>query len=131
MPLPLLPDAETVFVQALAAQAAVSTIVSTRIGTRIPATPVYPLVRLTKVAEQFTDEEGLEFVTVQIECWADADAIASLLARTIVATRKDLRGTWAAGWLSLPDVASGPIPAHDPVSQRYRWIVDLDAAIGY
>lgn len=131
MPLTLLPDAETVMVQALGAQAAVTAITSTRIGTVIPDTPVFPLIRLTKVAERFTDEEGLEEVTVQVECWADSDATASQLARTVVAARKDMRGVYAGGWMGLVDVASGPTPAPDPESQRARYILDLDAAVGY
>lgn len=130
MPLSTLPDAEVLFVQALLLRAPVTAIVSTRIGTRISTTPVYPLIRLTKVAERFTDEEGVELVTVQVECWADSASQASLLARTVVACRLDLRGTYAAGWLSLVEVSSGPIPVPDPISQRERWILDLDASVG-
>lgn len=129
MPLPVLPDAETVMVQALAAQASVTAITSTRIGTVLE--PVFPRIRLAKVAELFTDEEGLEDVQVQVECWAESDAEASLLARTVVAARKDLAGSYAAGWVGLVGVASGPIPAPDPDSERHRYLLTLDAAIGY
>lgn len=129
MPLTVLPDAEAIFVQALAAQSSITAITSTRIGTRIPDTPTFPLIRLTKVAAQFTDEEGAEFATVEVECWADTDAVASTLARTVVACRKDLKGTYAAGWLALPDT-TGPTPAPDPDSQRFRYMIDFDATVG-
>jgi hypothetical protein len=129
MPLPILPDAETLAVQALAAQSAV-TAITPRIGTVIPGSPTFPLIRLAKVAELFTDEEGVEDAQVQVECWADSDATASLLARTVVACRKDMAGTYPAGWVALVGVASGPIPAPDPESQRHRYLVTLDLSVG-
>ena len=128
--LTVLPDAETVVIQALNASAAVTGIVGTRIGTRIPDTPTWPLIRVAKVAEVFTDDEGSESSLIQVECWADSDATASLLARTVVAARKDLPGTYAAGWLALVGVDSGPIPAPDPESERARYLLTLAVDVG-
>lgn len=131
MPLTVLPDPETVTIQALAAQTSIAAIVGTRIASEIPTAPVFPLLRVTKAASIETDIEGREVALMSVECWADTDATASLLARTVVAARKDMSATYAAGWVALVDVSGGPIPAYDPESERARWIVDLDIVIGY
>ena len=131
MPLPVLPDAETLAVQALAAQASVAALVGSRIYAVTPDAPTFPLIRVSKVAERFTDEEGAEDCTVQLDCIASTDAEASLLARTVVAARKDMAGHYAAGWVALVDVGSGPIPLHDTEAERYRYVVDLDMQVGY
>ena len=130
MPFTLLPDAETVTVQALAAQASIVALVGSRIYAVTPDAPTFPLVRVTKVAERFTDEEGAEDCTIQLDCIASTDAEASLLARTVVAARKDLAGHYAAGWVALVGIGSGPIPAHDTEAERYRYVVDLDLQVG-
>lgn len=131
MPLPVLPDAETVGVQALSAQTSVVALVGSRIYAVTPDVLTLPLIRVTKVAERFTDEEGSEDATVQLDCIAATDAEASLLARTVVAARKDMAGHYAAGWVALVSVGSGPVPAHDAEAERARYIVDLDLQVGY
>ena len=130
MPLPVLPDVETLSVQALSAQASVTALVGSRIYAVTPDVLTLPLIRVTKVAERFTDEEGSEDATVQLDCIASTDADASLLARTVVAARKDLAGHYAAGWVALVGIGSGPIPAHDTEAERYRYVVDLDLQVG-
>jgi hypothetical protein len=131
MPTPLLPDAEELAKTALAAQSAITTICGSRIDTVIPNPAVYPLIRVTKVGDLGPDNEGRADVVVQVECWADSDATASLLARTVQACRIDLRGTQASGWLALTDVTSGPIATPDPDSSRSRYILDLIMSVGY
>ena len=129
MPVSLLPDPETLMVAALKAQPSVTAIVAARIGTRIPDVPTFPLIRVTHIAGG-PDTLASEFVVIQIECWADDDATASLLARTIVACHTDMRNVSAAGWLALTDPVS-LIPMPDPVSERFRYIIDLDVEMGY
>lgn len=129
MPLSVIPDVETITVQALNAQPSITALVGARIYAWIPATPVYPLIRVTKTASLFVDEEGLEDARLFVECWADDDNTASLLARTVVAARKDLKGIYAAGWVALTDVF-GSVPLHDPNSERFRWTVDLEMSVG-
>lgn len=128
MPVALLPDVVAVVRQALLGQAAVVALVSTRIYNRIPATPTFPLVVVTKVSEQ-----ELQWHTsnarVQIDCWAAAagdagEAQADLIGRTILASMRDLVGTWSSGKVSntgLALILTGP----DPDTGRARRIIDL------
>ena len=112
-------------VAALAAQATV-TAITPRIGTRWSGT--YPAIRITKVGSFFVDNEGAEDVSFQVECVADDDATASLLARTVVSVVDDLRGSYGGGKLALTD-PTGPIPAYDEVAERARYDVTLDGRV--
>jgi hypothetical protein len=130
MPVTVLPDAETLAVAALAAQASITAICSTRIGTRIPDAPTFPLIRVAKVGDYGVDPEGSSVVVIQVECWADDDATASLLARTVQSCYLDLRRITGGGWTALTDIPSGPIPTPDPESGRARYLLELDMRIG-
>lgn len=129
MPMTLMPDAEALTVTALTAQAAVVAI-TPRISTVIPPAPIFPLIRVTKVADYGIDREGSSGVLIQVECWADDDATASLLARTVQACVGDLPRVTGSGWVALVDVPSGPIPTPDPESERARYILDLEMFVG-
>lgn len=127
MPLPLMPDPEVVFVAALAAQSSI-TAITPRIGTRWSGT--YPAIRVTLVGDSGAEQEGSRFVSFQVECVADDDATASLLARTVEACRLDIRRQTAGGWLALTDVTS-IIPGYDEVTERARYDVNVEGTIGY
>jgi hypothetical protein len=128
MPVTVLPDAETLAVAALAAQSSITAICSTRISTVIPSAPTFPLIRVTKVGDFGYDNEGASDVVLQVECWADDDATASLLARTVQACWLDLRRITGGGWTALTEFTSGPMP--DEESQRARYILGLEMRIG-
>lgn len=129
MPFPLLPDPETLVLAALAAQPSITAITGTRIGSRIPDLPTYPLIRVARVGGG-PDSPSSERVVVQIECWANDDATASLLARTVIAAHVDLRNATAAGWVALTNPVS-VIPLFDQVSEKARYIIDVEMETGF
>lgn len=131
MPDPLLPDPETLLVSRLAAQSSITAITSTRIGTRIPSEPVYPLIRVAHVGGSPNGDGASAFAALQVDAWADDDATASLLGRTVVAVLRDLRAITGSGWVALTDITSGPLPVPDPDSQRHRYISTLEMRFGF
>lgn len=127
--LPVPPDPEQLVIASLKAQSAIAAICGDRIDTVMPNPAQFPLIRVTLVGDFGPDGEGSNDVVLQLECWADDDATASLLARTVVACRLDLRASTAAGWIALTDVSS-VIPAPDPDSSRSRFNVDMPLRVG-
>lgn len=123
MPEPVPPDPLSLLVPAVRAVPPLTLIISTRVSTKLPTAPVYPLIVLSRVGGRSGDWS--EPARVQFDCWAETEGQASLLARTLVAEHRNLRGTYPGGRIVLTSVVSGPLPQPDLVSGRPREIVDL------
>jgi hypothetical protein len=129
LPLPLLPDVVDLAITALAAQSTVTALVSTRLYSRLPDVPTWPLLVVTLVDHDESPEPAFGVARVQVDAWGAGngpgyDQAAFTLARTVVSVARDLRGTYAGG--TIVGCAPGLIvPAPDPDTGRARSIVDL------
>lgn len=127
MPDQLLVDIEAAFIDFLLAQPSVSALVGTRIYTRKPADPTWPLITVRRVAGGVTPADGpLDNPTLQVDCWADGDNEdqASLIARTTIAALADLRA-YDARHLGLY-LVNGVVPLTDPDTGRARVSLDVE-----
>jgi hypothetical protein len=130
MPLPLLPDVVDLAITGLAAQPSITALVSSRVYSRIPGTPTWPLLVVSTVDEGEAGDPGLGESRVQVDCWGAGngpgyDQQARLLARTVRAVARDLVGSYV-GKGSITGCAPGLIvPAPDGDTGRARFIVDL------
>lgn len=129
MPVPLLPDVIDLAITALAAQSPVTALVSTRIYSRRPDNPTWPLLVVSTVDDDEGRDPALGLSRVQVDCWgggngAGYDQQARLLARTVRSVARDLKGTYGGGVVT--GCAPGLIiPAPDSDTGRARFIVDL------
>lgn len=129
MPLPILPDVVDLAITALAGQTPVTALVSTRLYSRLPDAPTWPLLVVSLVDHAESPEPALGTARVQVDSWGAGngpgyDQAAFLLARTVVSVARDLRGTYAGGTI----VGCSPgliVAAPDPDTGRARSIVDL------
>ncbi len=116
-----------VLIAGLLANSQVAAIIGTRIGTRLPASPTYPLI----VASLVSDIPGQPWesrVRVQLDCWAASEEGASALSRTVVAVHPSLRGTYSAGRLLNTSVLNR-LWSPDPVNNQPRFLVDLGLVV--
>lgn len=128
MPTPLAPDTVALVREALLAQTAVTTFVGSRMYDRVPESPAWPLIVIDTVDEAETDWHTWES-RVQVDVWgsgpsSDDEQQARLIARTIIASMRDLRGAWPAGHLVNIGMAN-LIPAPDEETGRARFVIDL------
>jgi hypothetical protein len=95
-----------------------------RVGTKLNAT--LPTIRVQRVAgvapEPWRDEP-----VVQVECWAETEGAADLLARTVVAALPTMRGTYPTGQVYAYSIESGPYWAPDDpqLSNNSRYILTV------
>lgn len=130
--LPLLPDTVAVVRDAWLAQPSVTAIVGGRVSARINGT-VWPQLIVSTVDDGEAADPTLGVARVQNDCWGagatDADtAAARLLARTLRAAARDLKGTYPSGTV----VDCAPllfIAAPDPTTGRARFILDLQVRV--
>jgi hypothetical protein len=128
VPTPTLPDTIAVVREALLAQTPITALVAGRIYDRIPAAPTWPLLVLDTVDEAEVDWYRWQ-ARVQVNCWgpgpssADEQA-ARVLAMTVVAVSRDLRGPWTAGHI-VNTWQVNMIPAPDDTTGRARFVVDV------
>lgn len=129
MPTPLLPDTVAVVRDALLGQSSISALVGTRIYDRVPAgSPTWPLLVVDTVDEAETEWHTLQG-RVQLDVWgvgpsSDDEQQARLLARTIIAAIRDMRGTWASGRIVNTGLLN-MLPAPDDETGRARFVIDL------
>lgn len=128
MPVPLIPDTVALVREALLAQPAVTALVGTRMYDRIPALPTWPLLVIDTVDEAETDWHTWE-ARVQVDAWGSGPSSndeqqARLIARTIVASMRDLKGSWSSGDIVNVGMAN-MIPAPDDETGRARFVIDL------
>lgn len=126
MPDPLLPSPEVLLGGFLRAHPALSPLHGGRVGTRLSG--VYPAIRLARLGSP-ARERWEDRPTVQVECWADEQAHADLLARTVVAVMPEVLGAHAGGVVSGWEITLGPLWSPDPTTGRARYLVDLQLQI--
>lgn len=79
-----MPDGELAVIQALRADAAVTTLVDTRIYTEVPANPAWPLVVVRRIGGAPSPRHPLhrDTATVQVDAYADTKQAARQLVAT-------------------------------------------------
>lgn len=131
MPLPLLPDVIALIRDAWLAQSSVTALVSTRIYDRIPASATstdFPLVELIDVDDDEASDAVHGLSRVQNSIWGQGPSPANtqqarLIARTMRAAARDLKGTYSTGTIYACTPALF-IPQPDPATGRARFILD-------
>lgn len=126
MTLRLMPDAEALFRGYLLGAPEITALVGQRVVQRIPDVPVWPLIRLTRVAG--VTEPWHDSPVLSVECWADEydNDLALDIARTVAALVWLCRGTFTAlgGVAVSAEIVSGPFRSDDPDTARVRYILD-------
>lgn len=134
MPLPLEPDADALTIDALKGEAAVTTLVSTRIYDRIPDAPVWPLLTVVTVSDlEQADPVGWEVIE-QVDVWGKSGTRqdtydARTIARTIRAYARDLAGTYTSGTVTACSADQIRDLGPDPDTGRAHFAVDLTLTI--
>lgn len=73
MTLRLLPDVEALTITYLRGQTAITALVGTRIYSRIPRNPAWPLITVTIVAGTERIAHHLDEITIQVDAWGYID----------------------------------------------------------
>jgi len=125
MPVTLLPSAISAAVSWLKNQPTVTAITGSRVGTRLNAT--LPAIRVQRVGNP-PPAEWADDASIQIECWAQDEITAELLARTVIAALPDIRGyPVTGGRVHTYTVSAGPYFAPDePPSTLARFVMTVD-----
>jgi hypothetical protein len=120
----LLPSAAVVTVAWLKANPDLAAIHGGRVGTKLNAT--LPAIRVQRIGGTTPDVYEDQPV-MQVECWAESEGAADLLARTVVATLPSVRGTYPTGQVFTYLVESGPYWAPDDptLSNNARYILTV------
>lgn len=134
MPLPLEPDADALTIDALAARAAITALVNTRIYDRIPDTPTWPLLTVATISDlEAADPVGWSVIE-QVDVFGESGSRehtydARTIARTIRANSRLLAGTYPSGTIAAcsGDVIRDLGP--DPDSGRAHFTVELSLTI--
>lgn len=129
-----LPDVEVLLKEWARADADISAIVSSRVGTRLPKDPTMPYLTVFRVGGQPQGTEGasVDEALVQWDCYGPAKtrvpdyATASLLARTVV-EKAEGSGTYngTGGSILAMRVVNGPRRQDEPATGWARYIVDM------
>lgn len=126
MTLPVPPDLLAVTIDAVKAAPLVAAIVGTRVFDRIPATPTWPLLTVGIVDYGEAVDPSWVAGRVQFDAWGPGGTslawqVALELANAVVASSRDLVGTWPSGRI----VAAGS-PLVIPVREdRAHYAIDL------
>jgi len=122
MPSALLPDAEVLMVDFLATHPNLTALVGERVGTGLDND--LPAIRVTRMgrAPTATWEDVPE---LQLECWAETQNEASVLARTVVSVLPDVVGEHAEGAVRGWAITLGPLWSPDPDTDLARYLVDV------
>lgn len=122
MALVLLPDAEVLVVAFLAAHPDLALLHAGEVGTALsnerPAIRVTRLPGPSNAPEEDTPE-------LQVECWADTQDAASVLARSVVAASPELKGAHPEGVVAGVEVTLGPTYQPDPDTEEPRYLLRL------
>jgi len=104
----------------LSRSAVVAITTADRIGTDLAAGEAVS-IRVTTVWADVPQYHEAH-VTLELECWGGTRAEASDLARVVVDELPNIKGADVSHW----DVTLGPFSRPDPVSDRPRFIVDVE-----
>lgn len=107
MALRLLPDVEALTIAYLRGQTAITTLVGTRVYTRLPKTPIWPLITVAIVAGTERIADHLDEVVIQIDAWGFIDTDPGVPANTDHAIQAHLVARTARAVLLL-----APLVAH-------------------
>lgn len=127
-----MPDAEVVAVQWARNNPALTAIVGTRISTRVPKNPTFPLITVFRVSgAPDPGEAPLDQAQLQWDCYGQANgdaspdyASASLVARTLIEQIEKASGSTGNGTILGVDVTSGPRRQDEPTTGWARYIVE-------
>ncbi len=124
MAVDLLPDPEKVTGDYLRAHTDVAALVGDRVATKIPDTPTWPLLRLTRIGGTSAARNTLEVARMQFEGWADDEPTARLVTATVRAALEQAPGyVHADGYITAVGFELGPIPIPDPETSRPRYLL--------
>jgi hypothetical protein len=120
----LLPSAAVVTVAWLKENPDLAAIHGGRVGTKLNAT--LPAIRVQRIGGTTPDVYEDQPV-MQVECWAETEGAADLLARTVVATLPSVRGIYPTGQVWTVAVESGPYwsPDDPSLSNNSRYILTV------
>lgn len=127
----LLPDILLLAVEHVRSHTDVQALCGTRVGTRIPADPTWPLVTLERVGGTTIRTEHIDRAQIQYAAWADLDdadgeATCSVLARTVQAALHEMSGVDLSPDGVICDIADvlSPFQLPDTESEpaRPRWL---------
>lgn len=104
MTVTLLPDATALLVAYLKADSQVNALVSGRVATKLPATPQFPSIRITRIGGVPNKVWG-DHADFQIDCWGRTELEAWQVARTAYPVLLAAPQTHSTGVLS--DVSPG------------------------
>jgi hypothetical protein len=129
----LLPDVEALVIQYLLTVDEVTEITDTHIGSRLPKTPTFPRLVVTRVGGTAgTIPAHLDEARVQIDAWADlaeengGKRQAHDLARTAQAAMYDMvNAVHEDAVVTDVEGVLGPLWAPDDKTRRPRYIVDM------
>jgi hypothetical protein len=131
--LDLLPDVERLVIDFLKAQAEVTTLAPGGIDTEIPKHPVWPLLRVRRVAGASTSRpRWVDRPVVQVEAYGGTRSEAHALADTTAAVlAARLEGVHDAGVVTGVRFGTGPnpMPDSDYTPARPRWLFDVTVFI--
>lgn len=101
---------------------------------RLPASPVYPLVRVQQVVDTVVvAAKAAAMSRLQVDCYAgsaDGDRAARLLAVTCQAALRTLPGAvHPEGVVAAVTTVSGPSWLPDPDAGRARYVVDVGVLV--
>lgn len=120
---PLLPSSEALLGSFLRGHHAISSIVGTRVGTKLAA--ARPAVRLTRLGSP-PSQRWEDSPEIQVECWAEDEVTADLLARTVIAAMPDLlERRDMDGVVKAYDITLGPLNSPDPFTDQPRYLVGV------
>lgn len=118
----VLGDAEKVAVEYLRAHAGVGALVSTRVYTRIPETPEFPLVRLFRIGGIPRVEGWLDEASLQVDSWAEDKYAAAEVARTVQDALWQMSGVRSGSVVADVRTTLGMRWSPDPETGRPRYL---------
>lgn len=110
MPEGLLPDAEVLMIDFLSDHPALTAILGDRVGTSLDSG--LPAIRVTRLGRAAT-QTWEDVPELQLECWAETQDDASVLARTVVSVLPDIPGNHPEGAVRGWEQTLGPLWAPD------------------
>jgi hypothetical protein len=117
----LLPDAEVLVIGFLASHPDLNPLISDRVGTDLDAR--LPAIRVTRLSRP-PRQDWEDNPELQIDCWAETQEEASVLARTVVSVLPDIVGVHVEGAVRSYEVILGPFWSPDPDANYARYLVD-------
>jgi hypothetical protein len=129
MTLPTLASAEGVVISWLLG---LTTSLGGRVGTQLSG-DTWPQCRVTRVGGTVNEDRWYDNPRVQVEFWGSSpqdtvtvsDDAIDQLARDVIAQVQGMRGAVGGGFISSAYVSIGPLPFPDPVTNRYRQLIEI------